>query len=366
MVRLQLQTLALGRDHYQQMSTVNHKTSKHLTRCTDPGCVLQLHKSIKAIMDVLNNANVTSELADIIETYLLNQGQQTMEDCIKPNSKYFHLSANIDNIGWDCFVEGRILYSLITVIKPMFCWCKPCVSIKIWGTKFVKSLISLTYKQWLYRNCDVHYISNGLTSRQHNKLTSEIKEIMKMKRTALLVGHRHYTNTNFNKLGHGPTLACQVWVVYMEMAISVAKVAKGNFCTQETLRQLRPPLAIPIIQHTPPITTLTNVHNTSPNPPQIYHEPVITLGAHARHASSSKTPYSKPCTNHRSSTPPHHPTLFPIFLRCHNTSKSKSPHQFFPLFYPAVAPQPYDKLYSPPLPTHPKESIDAPSGSSLI
>ena len=136
----------------------DHETSKHLTSCTDPGCVLQLHNSIKAIMDVLNNANVTSESADIIEMYLLNQGCQTMEDCVNSNSKYVRLSADIDNLGWDCFVEGQLPYSLITVIKPMFRWYKSRGSIKIWGTKFVKSLISLTHKQWLYRNCDVHYM----------------------------------------------------------------------------------------------------------------------------------------------------------------------------------------------------------------
>ncbi len=165
---------------------------------------------------------------------------------------------------------------------------------------------------------------------------------MKMKRTALLGWHRHYMNTNSDELGCGPTLAHQVWVSYMEMAISVAKVAKGNFCTQETLRQLRTPLSLPNIQHTP-ITALTNICHTSPNPPSIYHAPFLSSGAHSRHASLSKTPYSKPCTNHRSSTPPHHSTLFPIFLRQRNTSSSNSPHQLFH-FYPEVAPRPYDKI----------------------
>ncbi len=227
--------------------TNNHKTSKHLTICTDPGHILQLHNSIKAIMDVLNKANVTSELADIIETYLLLQGCRTMEDCIKPNLKYVRLSANIDNLGWDCFVEGQLPYSLITVIKPMFCWYKPCGSIKIWGIKFIKSLISLTHKQWLCRNCDVHYISNGLTLRQHEKLTSKIKELMKTNCTALLGRHQHYMNTNCNTLGCRPTIARQVWGTYMDMAVSIAKVAKGNFCTQETLRQLHTPLTLPMI-----------------------------------------------------------------------------------------------------------------------
>jgi hypothetical protein len=150
-------------------------------------------------------------------------------------------------------------------------------------------------------------------------------------------------NTDCNELGQGPTLACQVWIAYIEIAICVAKVAKENFCTQKTLWQLRTPLAPPTIHHTP-ITTLINVCNTSLNLPPIYHVPVITPRAHAYHASSSKTLYSKPCTNHRSSAPPHHPTLFPIFLRHTKTSKSESPHQFFPLLYPAVALQPYDKI----------------------
>jgi hypothetical protein len=228
-------------------------------------------------------------------------------------------------------MEGQIPYSLITVIKPMFRWFKPRGSIKIWGTKFIKSLISLIHKQWLYRNCDVHYISNGLTSRQHYELTSKVNELMKTKRTALLGQHRHYMNTTFNKLGRGPTLACQMWECLHSNGYQCCQVAKGNSCTQETLRQLRTSLALPTIQHTP-ITTLTNVRNTSLTPQQIYHVLVVTPGAHTHHASSSKTAYSKPHTNHHSSTPPHHPTLFPIFLRRHNTSKSKSPHQFFPLF----------------------------------
>jgi hypothetical protein len=117
-----------------------------------------------------------------------------MQDCIKPNSKYLHLSVNIDNLGWDCFVEGQIPYSLITVIKLMFRQYKPRGFIKIWGTKFIKSLIGLTHKQWLYRNSDVHYISKGLTSRQHEELTSKIKELMTKKCMALLGRHQHYMN----------------------------------------------------------------------------------------------------------------------------------------------------------------------------
>jgi hypothetical protein len=85
---------------------LEHKNSKHLTRCGDPGRLLQLHKSIKSIMDVLDDANVTSELTKMIKTYLLNQDRQTMGECIHPKSIFSPIAIDIDNIGWDCFVEG--------------------------------------------------------------------------------------------------------------------------------------------------------------------------------------------------------------------------------------------------------------------
>jgi hypothetical protein len=53
-----------------------HENSKHLTRCRDPGWLLQLQNLIKTIMDVLlDDANIASKLANIIKAYLINQGQ---------------------------------------------------------------------------------------------------------------------------------------------------------------------------------------------------------------------------------------------------------------------------------------------------
>jgi hypothetical protein len=237
----------------------------------------------------MNNANVTSELADMIKTYLLSQGRQTMAECTKPTSTYLHLTISINKLGWDCFVEGRISITLIDVIKPMFCCYKPRGSIEIWGTKFIKGLISLTHKQWLYRNNGVHYVSVGLTLMQLEELTTKIKILMKTKHNALLGHHQHYMSTNFDKLERGPTIACQVWVANMEMAISIAKVAKGNFCTQDTLQQLRIPIALPSNQQSPPLPISCLITCT---PPHQYHLPFVTPGSNACHTWLSKTPYS--------------------------------------------------------------------------
>jgi hypothetical protein len=93
-----------------------------------------------------------------------------MTDCTQQSSKCWHLAISIDNLRWDCFVEGQLPFSLIDVIKPMLHQYKPHGSVKLCGYKFIKGLIGLTHKQWLYRNNEVHYVSNGLTLKQHEEL----------------------------------------------------------------------------------------------------------------------------------------------------------------------------------------------------
>jgi hypothetical protein len=133
----------------------------------------------------------------------------------------------------------------------MLCRYKPHGSIELWGCKFIKGLIGLTHKQWLCRNNEVHYVSNGLTMKQHEELTAKLKILLKTRHCALLCRHQHYLLTNFEVLRSGPTLAHQVWVANMEMAISVARVAKANFCLQDTLCQLNIPSVVPKNNHTP-------------------------------------------------------------------------------------------------------------------
>ncbi len=124
----------------------------------------------------------------------------------------------------------------------------------------------------------MHYVSKGLTANQHEELTTKIRELMKTNCNALLARHRHFMRIDFTVLGSGPALACQVWVANMEMAISVAKVARGNFCTQETIRRLSTPHPIPttrILQPNPTTNARTSI-NPAITPP---HPNYVTPGS---------------------------------------------------------------------------------------
>jgi hypothetical protein len=137
----------------------------------------------------MDKANVALELIDMIETYLLNQGRRTMVDCTLPSSRFLPISIDIDNLGGDCFVEGRIPYSLISTIRPMLLRYNPRGLVEKWGANLIQSLLSLTHKQWFYCNSNVHYISEGLTALQHDELQAKISKLMKTKQSALLQRH---------------------------------------------------------------------------------------------------------------------------------------------------------------------------------
>ena len=76
---------------------------------------MQLRQSIEGVMDILSEANVAQDLSDIIEAYLLAQDRRTMKDCVPSHSPYKNVASAVDNLGWDCFVEGRIPQVLIVI-----------------------------------------------------------------------------------------------------------------------------------------------------------------------------------------------------------------------------------------------------------
>jgi hypothetical protein len=243
-------------------------------------------------MDVLDKANVASELTDMIETYLLNQGRQSMVDCTLPASRFLPVSVDIDSLGWDCFVEGRIPYSLIVSIKPMILQCNPQGSVEDWGANLIQSLLSLTHKQWFYQNSNVHYVSEGITVQQHDELQAKIYELMRINHSALLPRHQYFLTIDFVKLGCGPPLTHKVWVANMEMAISVFKVARGNFYTKESLCLLCTPLDTTVNQPLPP--TQTVIASSTNNSPHIrLHSTWFAASSHGHTIRLPRTPYTK-------------------------------------------------------------------------
>ncbi len=150
----------------------------------------------------------------------------------------------------------------------------------------------------------------------------------------------------------------------MEMAISMAKVTRGNFCPQESLRLLLTPHTTPATQ-TLQIQPPTKVCLTIESLPKM-HLIFSTPCSHPRKAQLSATPYAKSCNLHWPSTHTHPRFLPTINLRWRHTPMTKVSQQLFPIFRPSVTPQPYDKIMAHLHHLHNQKKVVPFTGSSLI
>jgi hypothetical protein len=150
-------------------------------------------------------------------------------------------------------------------------------------------------------------------------------------------------DVDFIKLGNGTTIACQVWVANVEMAISIAKVARGNFCTQETLPLLRTPL----------LKTSSHLRNKEVPP----HIPSKHTGTTTLKQPRTMTPRHSACSAHLSKSPyffsrTHQPSsplskqtsLLPTLICQPRNAMNKTPWQVVPTSTPTTDLRPYDKI----------------------
>ena len=144
------------------------------------------------------------------------------------------LSRTQDELGWDCFLEGRIPIELIEIVKTSL---PPRCSITKWGVSLIKALLSITHQQWLFRNADIHQKFDGLTMHDHDLLHSRINELLKTSPGDLLPSHRHLLQQDFMQLGSADTIQRQIWVASMESALGAASHFHSGHLTQGSLHK---------------------------------------------------------------------------------------------------------------------------------
>jgi hypothetical protein len=222
---------------------IARETSKHLTRCTHIGRVQLFRSSIADVISCLEVGNVDVKLITIIENYLLLQGGDNMVTQTPFGSKYLPLARIIDELGWDCFLEGRIPIALLEAVSISLPSRK---SIAKWGLSFIKTLLSVTHRQWLFRNADMHHDFDGLTMHGHKLLFIRINELLTTSPGDLLPAHRYLLQQDFVQLGNADTIQRQIWVATMESALGAASHFYSGHLTPGSLHKFfsarqRPP-----------------------------------------------------------------------------------------------------------------------------
>jgi hypothetical protein len=135
------------------------ESSKHITRCRDPGRMEMLAYSVKVLVDWMRTTHVPLDLVQLVEKYILSQDTLSWNDCLPSNCSTMlqTLATTQDMLGWDNFIEGRISKVFLSYVEPSLFSSRRRLSPKRWGIKFIGYVIALTHKQWLFRNSHVHF-----------------------------------------------------------------------------------------------------------------------------------------------------------------------------------------------------------------
>ncbi len=145
------------------------------------------------------------------------------------------------------------------------------------------------------------------------------------------------------KLGSGTTIARQVWVANVKIAISITKVVCGNFCTQETLQLLHTPALKPS-SHLPYRQTLICPPPKQTGPTTLKQSGAMIQRNSACFACLSKALYYYSCT-HRSTPPLSEQTShLPALLRQPHNVMNKTQRQAQLTATHNTDLQPYDKM----------------------
>ena len=160
-----------------------------------------------------------------VRAYLLGQDSCTMKECLAAGSSTI-LSAAVesqDQLGWDCFVEGRISKVFLEVVANSWSGRRVRQMPERWCRIFIGKLLQLTHKQWLFRNSHVHYKKlDGLTEKQHEEIFERVKTLMWTDPGDLLAKHRYLLEEDFELLGEGSAGSRLLWIASMESARKAA------------------------------------------------------------------------------------------------------------------------------------------------
>ena len=130
---------------------INESTG-HITRCKNPGRTRVFKKSVEMLMDWMEESHCDRSLIECLEEYLLRRGKRTMTSI---SATFPHLSKwafEMDELGWDNFMEGRVGSTLFHMQKLELKRSGSRRHIHSWSTEFIHHVLGITHKQWIFRN----------------------------------------------------------------------------------------------------------------------------------------------------------------------------------------------------------------------
>jgi hypothetical protein len=201
------------------------ESTSHITRCRNKGRVQMFNQSTQDLLDWMDTAHGNTLLTESLATYLHHRGRRSMKSIVREHPELHNFARDHDKLGWDNFMEGRICTALFQLQASTLTAVSSKWTIKSWSCHFIKRVLSITHRQWLYRNARIHIrLADGLTEPEHKTIIQLVQDLLHTDPNDLLPQHRYLLQQDFRQLGVGPSLDRQYWITSMQSAIAAADI----------------------------------------------------------------------------------------------------------------------------------------------
>lgn len=130
--------------------------TQHIKRCLDEGRTAMFEESVDILVEWLHESHMDTQLIECLEDYLLACGSDSMFQMASPFPTFHAIAVDVDDLGWDNLLEGRVPRSLVALQLGYLRRNKSSWKIKTWSSHLVQHLLNITHRQWLYRNARIH------------------------------------------------------------------------------------------------------------------------------------------------------------------------------------------------------------------
>ena len=146
---------------------------------------------------------------------------------------FVSVAADIDRLGWDCMLEGRIPHSLVGLQQGYLIRNKSFWKIRTWSSHLIQHLLNITHRQWLYRNAKIHIRKlDGMTASEHHTVIELVKDMLLVDPTDLLPRHRILLERDYVALGEGSSVDRKLWLEQMNSALLAARTSNSTSTTE--------------------------------------------------------------------------------------------------------------------------------------
>lgn len=197
------------------------KSTHHITQCPDPGKMVMFTESILTLILWLEETGMDNCLNLDLLDYLLVRGHGSLQSILADQPALSQYAKDHDHLGWQSFMEGQISQSLLDLQAGYLYKSGSRLRIKSWSIQLIQHLLSITHRQWSYRNARMYiHKKEGRTSTEHSQIMDEVCHMMLIDPSNLLPCHRHLLEQDSEHLGSTCTTDHIQWLDELDLALT--------------------------------------------------------------------------------------------------------------------------------------------------